>query len=307
MKLVVSGSTGLIGSRFLDLMFESHEIFPLSSSEGVDITDKETIDDFMRDVSADAIIHFAAKTNVDDCENDKNDDMQTLSVDDLFDIKMPEINTDVWKGKKTAFAINSVGTKNLYEVAKEKGIKFIYISTDFIFSGNDNDDDETSTPSPVNWYGATKYLGETVVGMDDLVVRISFPYGHKSPVKKDLVWGLFDLISNREDVSIIDDQIITPTFIDDIINGIIFLLEKKASGIYHLTGSTSLSPFDVAQKIKAIRGINCNIATSKLEDVYKGKAPRPFKSVLKNDKLVHLGFTPKTFDEGLRIVLEDLN
>lgn len=307
MKIVITGSTGLIGSRFIELLFETHELFPLSSSKGVDITNKKAIKDFMADVSADAIIHLAAKTNVDDCEADKDNDMKVLSVDSLFDIKVKDIDYTNWEGEKTAFAINTIGTKNLYEVAKEQGLKFIYISTDFVFSGNNDTNDETSIPSPVNWYGATKYLGETVIGEDDLIVRISFPYGHMSPVKKDLVWGFVDLLSNKETVSIIDDQIITPTFIDDVVYGINFLLKKEAQGIYHLTGSSSLSPYDVAQKIKKEKNLSVNITASKLADVYRERAPRPFKSVLKNDKLVHLGFTPKSFDEGLKIVLSDIN
>lgn len=307
MKIVVSGATGLIGSRFLELMFESHELFPLSSSKGVDITNKKTIEDFMADVDADVVVHLAAKTNVDECEADKEEDMKGLGVEDLYDIHVSEADPSFWEGKKTAFAINAFGTRNLYEVAKERGMKFVYISTDFVFSGNDDTNDETSAPSPVDWYGATKYLGETTIGADDLIIRISFPYGHKSPVKKDLVWGFVELLTSKEEVSIIDDQIITPTFIDDVVNGVVFLLEKDARGIYHLCGSTSLSPYDVAQKIKATKGLAVNILTSKLADVYKGRAPRPFKSVLKNDKLVNLGFTPKSFDEGLKIVLSDIN
>ncbi len=304
MKLVVTGSTGLIGSRFLDLMFEKHELFPLTSVKGVDITDKKTIEDFMSDVNADAIIHFAAKTNVDECEIDKDEDLKALDSESIEEINVRDVESDSWVGKKTAFAINAIGTRNLYEIAKDRGMKFLYISTDFVFSGNEDFYDEESKPNPVDWYGATKYLGETTIGADDLIVRISFPYGHKSPVKKDLVWGFVDLLSNKESVSIIDDQIITPTFIDDVINGIVFLLEKNATGIYHLSGSSSLTPFEVAQKIKAKLDLTTDIANSKLADMYKGRAPRPFKSIMKNDKLRHLGFQTKTFDEGLDLVLE---
>lgn len=305
MKIVLTGATGLVGSRFEELLFEKHEIIPLSSSTGVDITDKDSIKDFLRDKDFEVVVHLAGKTDVDSSELDKESDMAKLGVksDQFFEINMQEVNSNEWKNSKSAVGINAFGTKNLYDVSKEAGSKFVYISTDFVFSGNDGPYTESSVPNPVDWYGASKYLGERVVDQaQDIIVRISFPYGYKSPVKKDLVWKLHDLLSQKEEVSLVSDQIITPTFIDDVVNGIDFLVEKNASGIIHLTGGSSLSPKEIGEKICNTFGLRCEVGESKLSDVYAGKAPRPFQSVMKNDKLTSLGFLPKTFDEGLNLI-----
>ena len=305
MRIILTGASGLIGSRFEELMFEKHEIIPLSSTNGIDITDKDSIENFLRDKEADVVIHLAAKTDVDGCETDKAEDLNALGISEgqAMQVKMDDIDASPWQGKSTAFAINSVGTKNLYNVAQLRGWKFVYISTDFVFSGNEDNYTEESEASPVDWYGMTKWLGEQVVNTGkDLNVRLSFPYGYQSPVKKDVVWKLHDFLGQKDEVSLISDQIITPTFIDDIVYGLEFLLQQKVFGIIHLTGSSSLSPFDIGTKIKETFGFSTTINESRLADVYAGKAARPFQSIMKNDKLRTLGFVPKTFDEGLALI-----
>lgn len=305
MKILLTGSTGLIGSRFEALMYEAHDIIPLVSSQGIDITDKDSVAGFLKDKDFDVVIHLAGKTDVDGCEMDKEEDLKTLNYreEEILDFDARDVNTVDWKGKKTAIAINTIGTKNLYDIAREYNKKFVYISSDFIFSGNEEFSSEETKPSPVNWYGTSKYLGEKIIDTSgDLIVRLSFPYGYANPVKKDLVWKLLDVLSLRDQVSLVADQIITPTFIDDIVHGLIFLLEKKSAGTFHLTGSSSLSPLQIGQKIKETFSLTTEIAESKLADVYAGKAPRPFHSIMKNDKLLHLGYQTKTFEEGLALL-----
>ncbi len=304
MKILLTGATGLIGSRFEELFFEKHEITPLSSSYGVDITDIDSIKVFLDGKDFDFVIHLAGKTDVDASETDKEQDLQILGVPekDLIGIDMNTVDASVWKHSKSAVAINAIGTKNLYEVVKDKEKKFVYISSDFVFSDN-NPHAENSEPDPIDWYGMSKYLGEKCIDVSkDLIVRISFPYGFRSPVKKDFVWRLYDLISEKEEVSLISDQIITPTFIDDIVMGLDFLLESDQKGVIHVTGGSSLSPREIGEKIKTAFSLSTVITDSRLEDVYRGKAPRPFQSVMKNDTLTSLGFKPKTFDEGLDLI-----
>lgn len=303
MKIILTGASGLIGSRFEELLNESHEIIPLSS-EDVDITDPSSVTQFFSNKDADVVIHFAGKTDVDGCESDKVNDYLQLNIDEfqIENLSIEDLDVYVWKNGKSAFAVNTVGTLNLYKASKEKGIKFIYISTDFVFKG-ESEYDENSTPSPVNWYGMTKYLGEKIItGKEDCIVRLSFPYGFQSPVKKDFVWKLHDLLRDRNEVALVNDQTITPTFIDDIVWGLDHILQNELSGVFHITGSNSLTPKEIGLKIKEAFSFTTQINDTTLDALYAGKAPRPFKSITKNARLVQLGYTPKTFEEGLGLI-----
>lgn len=308
MRIILTGATGLIGSRFEELMFENHEIIPLSSRD-VDLTSWDSVMTFFDEKAKgqiDAIIHLAAKTDVDGCEVDKEEDLRLIreNVGERFEREFSNIvwKPEDWFGRSSAFSVNFIGTRNLYEEAKKRGIKFIYISTDFVFKGNDAYDEE-STPDPINWYGMTKWYGERLINVEnDLIVRLSFPYGYPSPVKPDFIQKLIGFLRDREEVSLIEDQTITPTFIDDIVNGLDFLLQKGANGIYHLTGSSYEDPYHIGHIIKSQFGFDTKINATTREQIYEGKAERPFQSIMRNDKLKALGFIPKDFAQGLELI-----
>lgn len=304
MRIILTGATGLIGSRFEELLFENHDIIPLSSSDGIDITDKNSLEKFLSNKNADVMIHLAGKTDVDSCEKDKDIDLEILNIEekDAKGLEINSLNSDEWVGKNTSFAINTIGTRNLYDVSKDIGMKFVYISTDFVFPGN-GEYTEDSKPDPINWYGMTKWYGEKLIDtQEDLIVRLSFPYGYQSSVRQDFIWKIIDLLKEKEEVPLISDQTITPTFIDDIVYGLDFLFSKKTSGIYHLTGSSYESPYQIGQKIKKVFGFETKISDSTKDELYKDRAPRPFQSIMKNGRIAELGFRTKTFDEGLSLI-----
>lgn len=308
MRIVLTGASGLIGSRFEELMFENHEIIPLSAKD-IDIVNDTSVQDFFREKKADVVLHLAAKTDVDKCEEDKDKDLSLIkkNIGEQIVVEKMDFKSYHWFASEqatSAFAINFIGTSNLYTEAKERGTKFVYISTDFIFPGNDTYGEE-SKPDPINWYGMTKYYGERLIDTSkDLIVRLSFPYGYKSAVRDDFVWKLIALLRDKDEVELIEDQTITPTFIDDIVNGLDFLLSKNATGIYHLTGSSFENPYQIGQKIKDIFGFETKINLTTREQIYKDRAQRPFKSIMKNAKIKQLGFEPKSFDEGLELIKE---
>lgn len=310
MKIAVTGTTGLIGTRFVELLNDTFEITQLTISNGVDITDKDSFAEKLKTDLPDFIVHLAAKTDVDGCETDKAEDMHKLKneeslVGDILDFS--RLNSNNWNGQSSAFAINVFGTKNIAEIAAEMNIPLLYVSTDFVFFGDQEYYDEESSPKPVNWYGMTKYWGEEIVrskNSKNIIVRLSFPYGYKSQVKKDFVWMLVGLLEKGEKLSLVNDQIVTPTFIDDAVLGIKFLIEKKESGIFHVTGDSFESPYDAGVLVAKSFGYDSNNFNKiSNEEYYKGRARRPFHVRMKNDKLAKLGFNTKTFQEGLRLII----
>lgn len=311
MKIALTGATGLIGSRFFDLLKGKYEIIPISSSYGVDITDRNKLRQVLSGKNPALIVHLAAKTDVDACEKDREGDSKKLKkskLDSGEDLNFENLDVDDWNGSTSAFGVNVVGTKNLADFAEKHDVQIIYISTDFIFDGDkEGFYTEEDTASPINWYGKTKFWGERTLDKNSIIARISYPFGYRSPLKKDLIWTLIDLISKGGQVKLVSDQIITPTFIDDIVRALDFLIEKKTSGIFNVVGNNFFSPYELGVLLTRELGISdIGLELTTRAALYEGKAPRPFKIRLKNDKLRDLGFEMTDFLGVLKQIKKDL-
>lgn len=284
MKIFTIGASGMVGSRITDVLKDKHTFDDLSISNGVDITNPQSLDIIKNDTTHDTVIHLAAKADVDGCETDK-----PLGVDGA------------------AYKINVVGTKNVVEACKASNKKLVYISTDFVFDGENAPQDgytEEDIPNPINWYAKTKYEGEEFVKTSSipyLIVRIAFPYRKDFPEKKDFVRAIADRLKNNLPITAITDQYITPTYIDDIAYALDSLLTQNKTGIYHVVGSQSLTPYDAAMVIAKTFGCDTNLISQTTGDAFfKGRAPRPFNLSLNNDKIKQLGVEMHTFEEGMK-------
>lgn len=310
MKVLVTGLSGMVGSRMSEIFPSEYELIPLSSTVGVDLTDLKSVSEYIKKVSPDYVVHLAAKTNVDECESDKDNDFERIgkNVDKSFDCFEYLANmSGAWTGCKTAFAVNVFGTFNILQ-SIDTSVPFLYISTDFVFDGKEAEYREDSIPNPINWYGMTKYFGEQLVqkmNHNAVIARVSYPYGVSPSPKKDFVRKMIDYLMEKGALSLISDQIITPTYIDDIVNGIDFIIRSSSkSEIVHLVGATSLSPYDVGMMLVEKTGINGELSKTSASDFFKGRAPRPFILKMKNDKLDRLGFQTHSFEYGVVKLLE---
>lgn len=277
------GTSGLVGSRVTELLADSYQITPHSSKNGFDITDTESLGALARDLEHSLVIHMAAKTDVDGCEKDKS---------------LGE-SGDAWR-------INVTGTANVVGACKKSGKKIIYISTDFVFGGEDTPTDgysEEDMPAPINWYARTKYTGEKIVsesGLPYLILRIAYPYRKAYEQKKDFVRAVLGRLSAGQKVQAITDHIMTPTFIDDIAYAIKTLLDDGLSGIFHVVGSEFLTPYDAVVKIAEAFHLDYSLVVKTTrQEFFSGRAPRPFNLTIKNDKIERLGVRMRTFSEGL--------
>ena len=265
-------------------MNKKHTFDDLSLTNGVNITDASTLDDIKNDTEHALVIHLAAKADVDGCEKDK---------------PLGE--------EGDAYKINVDGTQNVVNACRASNKKILYVSTDFVFDGKDVPDGgytEESTPNPINWYAETKYKGEEIVknsGLPYLIVRISFPYRKEFAAKKDFCRAISDRLANKLPITGITDQLFTPTFIDDIAMGIDALIENDATGIYHVVGSQSLSPYEAALKIAERFDYDKKLITETTGYAFfAGRATRPFNLTLNNDRIGKFGVKMKTFEEGLQ-------
>lgn len=279
MKILGTGLSGLVGSRIVELL-GYHTFENLSRETGVDITKGELLAERIIGSNAPIVLHLAAKTDVDGCEEDR-----TLQE-----------QGEAWR-------VNVEGTRNIVSACEETGKRLIYISTDFVFDGKKEDEyTEDDQPNPINWYGVTKYEGEKIVQNSTApwtIARTAYPY-RASFAKIDFVCGLIDRFKKGQSLSMVTDHLMTPTFIDDIASALAVLIETSATGIFHVVGSQHLSPYDAALTIADVFGFDRSlVGKTTRSEFFKNRAPRPHQLALGNAKLKALGVSMRTFEEGI--------
>jgi len=289
-QIIGIGISGLVGSRITQILEYKFEFIPFGISNGVDITKPETLKKLSDYPNADFVLHLAAKADVDGCEKDKNQ----------------EEHGEAWK-------VNVLGTKNVAEACMEAGKKIIYISTDFVFDGEKKQGEiysEEDAPNPTNWYGFTKYEGEVEVdesGVDYLILRLAYPFRAEYEPKKDFVRFIKSRLEDGIETKIVTDHIFCPTFIDDFAIAIGKLLTLDASGVCHVVGGESITPYDASILIADAFGLDKSlISKTTREEFFSNRAPRPFNLALSNAKIEKLGVKMKGFEESLQVIKSQL-
>ena len=310
LRIAGTGLTGLVGSRVCQVLSQSFQFISLNRSTGLDITDADNVYKSIQRSNADMVLHLAAKTDVDACEQEKTEDIKKLRNGDIKNIRIADIDYDLWKGSHSCFGVNVVGTYQVAAACRKLNKKLIYISTDVVFDGTEKKPYmEYDLPNPINFYGQSKWMGEKIVQnmvKDHLILRIAYPYGiapHQS--KDDFVRKIAKRLSTKQQVNIIVDQIVTPTLIDDLANALRLLLSGNTTGIIHAVGSEPLTPYQAALALAArFRYDTSLIKTITLDDYYQGKAHRPRYLSIDNSNIRSLGVRMSTFEEGLKQITQ---
>lgn len=223
-KILVLGSSGMVGSHFV---VQLHNTFTLltPSHEELDILVKDSIASYIEAQKPEVIVNFAAFTNVNEAEDQTGDK------------------------SGMAYRMNAQAVKDLAEVAKEKNILLIQISTEYVFDGTKKGGSyqEDDQRNPINWYGATKAYGEQFLqesGCEYLLVRISMPYTAHFEKKKDIARTFVGLLHDGTAFTAMNDAQITPVLVDTVVDGLKVLIENNARGIYHLGPTDQTTPYD---------------------------------------------------------------
>ncbi|WP_455369389.1 dTDP-4-dehydrorhamnose reductase [[Eubacterium] cellulosolvens] len=293
MRLLVTGASGLLGSKITKLAMQAgHKTysgyFMHQPKNGepvkIDLKAHESVLKIIQDTDADIIIHCAALTNVDICE----------------------VNRDLAK------TINVDGTKSVIRGANDSGSFLAYISTDYVFDGikgNYTEEDETK---PVNFYGNSKLLGEKAVtkeSKDYLIARTSVVYGDKPASGKTnfALWLIENLKANKE-IKILTDQFSSPTLNTNAAKMILEACEKKLNGTYHMAGESRISRYDFAVRLADKLNLDKSLIKKARTEDMQWKAPRPRDSSLNTLKAQNtLKTKPMSLDEALIILKEELD
>lgn len=282
-NIIVTGASGMIGSRFLRLMPNDFRLVKnIDRTEGLDILDYPGLSTALSSARADVIVHMAAFTDVNAAAQQEG------------------------KPDGMCFQINVTGTQNIVKLAKQLNCRLIHISTDYVFNGAKPEEYiETDKPNPIEWYGKTKYEAEKIVMGSELkwcIARTAYPFLAEFLGKLDLVRSRIKQMKDGNLPPQFADHIITPTFVDQLSAALFKLIRSKAAGIYHLTGSTSLSDFDLSTEIARQFGFDeTKIAKSSLSEFNKS-APRPYQQrmAMSNQKFEsQFGNTFSSFPEAL--------
>lgn len=286
-KVLVTGLAGMVGSRFGELYGEKYLLESLDLTNGVDITDSQSVNRIIGQSTAKTVIHLAAFTNVAAAHEQKDDKAGPC------------------------YRVNVIGTENIVAACHQYGKYLIHVSTDFIFDGTKSEFyTEADVPRPIEWYGQTKYMAEQAVtaGLNNYVIlRLAYPYQAK-PVRPDFLANMLAKMGEGTLPPQFTDHTITPTFVDDLCKVFDYCITNKPNGLYHATGSSWHTDYEMVEMVKQIFKIEAKINPGSLTEYLK-QVKRPYQKKMKvsNLKLTkEFGIKMKTFEEGLKIIKQQL-
>lgn len=281
MRVLVTGVKGQLGyDVMLELAKRGYEGIGVDIEE-MDITNPAEVDKVIKESNVDKVVHCAAWTAVD----------------------LAEEKEDICR------KVNANGTENIAKVCKELDIPMIYFSTDYVFDGQGERPWEPDDPvvAPLNVYGQTKYEGELAVEkyLDKYyIVRIAWVFGVNG---KNFIKTMLNLGKTHDTLTVVSDQIGTPTYTYDLAKLVVDMCEKEEYGKYHVTNEGGyISWADFAQEIFAQAGMNVNVIPVTTAE-YGAKAVRPYNSRLEKGKLTEHGFDRlPTWQDALARYLKEI-
>jgi len=286
-KFLVTGSTGLVGRQIVkDLLERNFEVYSCYNKTKpefghilhLDLTNKEKIIDTVQSIKPDIVIHLGAMTDVDLCETQK----------------------------ELAVLINTKATEIISQETEKQNAFFVYISTDYVFDGKKGMKNEKDVPNPINFYGKSKLDGENVLKnllSPYVIVRISTPFGFH-PKKLSFPLWIKKNLEEKKEISVVNDQFTSPSFVPNISKMIIEIISKKITGIIHLTGSSRISRYEFAKLIAKNFGLDEKLLKSVKMNQMKWNAQRPHDSSLDVSKAMKiLENKPQKIEESIKYFL----
>ncbi len=294
-RILIFGSNGMLGQRLTERYqkddnielycssFEEESFIQNVNYKKVDLADKKQIKSLINEFYPDIIINAAAYTAVDKSEEEK----------------------------ELAWAINADAPGKISKYANAIDAKLIHISTDYVFDGSNGPYDEKEVPNPVNYYGRSKLAGENAIKANlckHAILRTNVLYGPAKYGKMDFVKWVVSSLRDGKSIRIVEDQINNPTYIDDLVQGILKVIEFEKEGIYNVSGKEFLDRYNFTLRIAEF----FNLDKSKIEPITTSElnqlAKRPLKSGLITLKAeTEFGFKPLQIEDTFQLMKKELN
>lgn len=295
-KIMVTGANGLLGQHLVKRLLET-DATVIATGRGrsrvnfsnalnltyvdLDLQNSTAVEAVIKTEKPAIIVHGGAMTQIDECE----------------------------KNHEICFDVNVHATANLLLSAEEHNSFFIFLSTDFVFDGERGNYREDDDLNPVSWYGFTKVQAESLVETSNIpwsIVRTCLVYGNTlAGQRTNIVTWVKSNLEDNKTIQVVSDQVRTPTYIEDLVDGIMRIITKRATGIFHIAGKDRLTPYDMAQSTAHYFSLNENLIQRADASSFSQPAKRPLLTGLDISKARdQLGYEPRTFEEGLRRMFE---
>lgn len=296
-KVLITGSNGLLGQKLSDLYTRLEEVEILATGTGpnrhpmgnklayssLDITDAEAVMRLFQDFKPDAVIHTAAMTNVDQCEQEKE---------------------ACWK-------LNVSCLEGIIAACNSIGAQLIHLSTDFIFDGTAGPYKEEDAAHPISYYGESKLAGEKLIEASAkhwAIARTILVYGIVNDMSRSniVLWAKGALESGKE-INVVTDQFRSPTLAEDLAMGCRLIEQKNAQGIYNISGKEFMSVYELVERVAKFWNLSTDNMHPSTSEGIKQPAKRPPITGFVLDKAIRdLGYAPHSFEEGLAVLDEQI-
>jgi dTDP-4-dehydrorhamnose reductase len=305
MKILITGSNGLLGQKLVYKLRSRSDISCIATARGVnrlveqdgyvyeslDITDKENVASVFTKFLPDVVINTAAMTNVDACETERE---------------------NCWLMNATAVSNQVSVLEKIQWENKNYRPHFIHLSTDFIFDGTHGPLDESEKPNPLSYYAESKLAAEQIVTASKInwaIARTVLVYGIVDNMSRsNIVLWVKSNLEQGKTINVVDDQFRTPTLAEDLADGCLLIAQKKAKGIYNISGKDFYSILELANTVADYYGLDKTlIKPSKSADIKQPAKRPPVTGFIIDKAKKELGYQPHSFVEGIKILEEQIN
>jgi len=296
-RVLITGANGLLGQALVRRLSstDDHDVLATARDDAprfdvpcdytqLDVITPDAVETLLTDYDPDVVVNCAAVSDVTECDEDRN----------------------------RAWAVNARAVRTLAKQCRSVGARLIQLSTDFVFNGKRGPYEEDARPDPVNYYGRTKLAGENALRefdfLDWAVVRTVLLYGTaKDLSRSNVVLWMIDRLSEGKPLRVVDDQWRTPTYVRDLADGIVRLIDRDRTGIYHMSGREMVTIHELARTVADVLGFDPSPIEPVSSDYFEDAVDRPPKTgfiILKAE--TELGYDPRPLREGLRTVGKEL-
>lgn len=299
MRIILTGSNGLLGQKIVTLLANKADIELIASAKGenrlplqggytyedADLTDKARWEQLFAQYRPDVLISSGAMTQVDVCEDER----------EMCD------------------RVNVEAVAHFCQLCKQYGTHLVHISTDFIFDGEKTDGyyDEADTPNPVNYYGLSKLKAEEVIakaGVNVAILRTILLYGVVGGLSRSniVLWVKQSLEAGKR-ITVVNDQMRCPTLAEDLTAATVSAALRKATGIFHVCGPERMTILALAKRVARFWKLDESLIGEIDSPSLNQRAKRPPRTAFRLDKAQKLlGYQPHGLEEGLAILDEQL-